>query len=106
VLGADDLAADERALVAGFEGRDAVTAAQSLSALLRLKETLALAGTTLDGLVKLTLYIGELGDLPVFEQVRAQVLDAAQLPAFECVCIRGPGPVPEANIQLEAIALL
>lgn len=106
VLGADDLADDEREAASGFEGRDAVTAAQSLAALLRLKETLALAGTTLDGLVKLTLYVGELGDLDVFEQVRAKVLNDAQLPAFECVCVCGPGPVPEANIQLEAIAVL
>ena len=108
VLDADGLAAEERALgtsLDGFEGRDAVTAVQSLAALLRLKETLALAGTTLDGLVKLTLYVGELRDLTVFEKVRAQVLNDAELPAFECVCVRGPGPVPEANIQLEAIAV-
>jgi enamine deaminase RidA (YjgF/YER057c/UK114 family) len=107
VLGDGDLEnGDERALVAGFEGRDAVTAAQSLAALRRLQENLALAGTDLDGLVKLTLYVGELRDLKVFEKIRAKVLDAAQLPAFECVCVRGPGPVPEANIQLEAIAAL
>jgi enamine deaminase RidA (YjgF/YER057c/UK114 family) len=106
VLGADELTADERKEVAKFEGRDARTAAQSLSALRRLEENLKLAGTTLEGLVKLTLYVGELRDLEVFEQVRAKVLDSSQLPAFECVCVRGPGPVPEANIQLEAIAVL
>lgn len=92
--------------MAGFQGRDAVTAAQSVAALRRLSETLALAGSALDALVKLTLYVGEVGDLAVFEQVRAKVLDAAQLPAFECVCVRGPGPVPEAQIQIEAIALV
>ena len=93
-------------MVTGFEGRDAVTAAQSLAALLRLKENLTLAGTGLEGLVKLTLYVGELRDLEVFEKVRAKVLDSAQLPAFECVCVRGPGPVPEAHVQIEAIAVL
>ncbi|RZJ00258.1 MAG: RidA family protein, partial [Haliea sp.] len=87
-------------------GRDAVTAAQSVAALQRLKETLALAGSSLDALAKLTLYVGELRDLAVFEKVRAQVLNDAQLPAFECVVVRGPGPVPEANLQLEAIAVL
>jgi enamine deaminase RidA (YjgF/YER057c/UK114 family) len=106
VMSAADLAPDEAAMVAGHEGRDAVTAAQSLAALLRLKETLVLAGTSLAGLLKLTLYVGELRDLAVFEQVRARVLDPAELPAFECVCVRGPGPVPEANLQLEAIAVL
>lgn len=109
VLGRDALGGEEGAQAIGFEafeGRDAVTAAQSFAALLRLKETLALAGASLDGLVKLTLYVGEMRDLDVFEQVRAKVLNDAQLPAFECVCVRGPGPVPEANIQLEAIAVL
>jgi enamine deaminase RidA (YjgF/YER057c/UK114 family) len=106
VMGVDGLDATDRALVAGFQGRDAVTAAQSVAALRRLSETLALAGSALDALVKLTLYVGEVGDLAVFEQVRAKVLDAAQLPAFECVCVRGPGPVPEAQIQIEAIALV
>jgi enamine deaminase RidA (YjgF/YER057c/UK114 family) len=107
VMSADDLDdAETRALVAEFQGRDTVTAAQSLAALLRLKENLALAGTSLDGLVKLTLYVGELRDLDVFEKVRSKVLDSSRLPAFECVCVRGPGPVPEANVQLEAIAVL
>lgn len=105
VLGAADLAEDERALVAGFTGRDAVTAAQSMAALQRLQENLALADSSLAALLKLTLYVAEPGDLAVFEAVRAKVLDAAQLPAFECVCVRGPGPVPQAHLQLEAIAL-
>jgi len=107
VLSADDFDdAESRAVVANFRGRDAVTATQSLAALQCLKGNLTLAGTTLAGLVKLTLYVGELRDLEVFEQVRSKVLDTSQLPAFECICVQGPGPVPEANVQLEAIAVL
>jgi enamine deaminase RidA (YjgF/YER057c/UK114 family) len=107
VLSADDLDdAESRAMAASFQGRDAITAAQSLAALQLLKGNLALAGTTLAALVKLTLYVGELSDIEVFEQVRSKVLDISQLPAFECVCVQGPGPVPEANVQLEAIAVL
>jgi len=107
VLSADDFDdAESRVVVANFRGRDAVTATQSLAALQCLKGNLTLAGTTLAGLVKLTLYVGELRDLEVFEQVRSKVLDTSQLPAFECICVQGPGPVPEANVQLEAIAVL
>lgn len=107
VLSADDFDdAESRAVVANFQGRDAVTATQSLAALQCLKGNLTLAGTTLAGLVKLTLYVGELRDLEVFEQVRSKVLDTSQLPAFECICVQGPGPVPEANVQLEVIAVL
>jgi enamine deaminase RidA (YjgF/YER057c/UK114 family) len=107
VLSADDFDdAESRAVVANFRGRDAVTATQSLAALQCLKGNLTLAGTTLAGLVKLTLYVGELRDLEVFEQVRSKVLETSQLPAFECICVQGPGPVPEANVQLEAIAVL
>ena len=107
VLSADDFDdAESRVVVANFRGRDAVTATQSLAALQCLKGNLTLAGTTLAGLVKLTLYVGELRDLEVFEQVRSKVLETSQLPAFECICVQGPGPVPEANVQLEAIAVL
>ncbi len=106
-MSADDFDdAESRAVVANFRGRDAVTATQSLAALQCLKGNLTLAGTTLAGLVKLTLYVGELRDLEVFEQVRSKVLETSQLPAFECICVQGPGPVPEANVQLEAIAVL
>lgn len=105
VLSPEALPAAQQALIAEFTGEDAITAAQSLAALLRLQENLELAGSDLDSLAKLTLYVAHARQLAVFEQVRAKVLKTEHLPAFECVCVVGPGPVPEAHLQLEAIAI-
>ena len=56
-----------------------------------------------DDLLKITLYVGDPHDLALFEAVRAHFIADAALPAFECIAVFAPGPVPDALVQIEAI---
>jgi hypothetical protein len=53
----------------------------------------------------MTVYVGDPRNLPVFEVVRAQFIANESLPAFECIAVVGPGPVPDALVQIEAIGV-
>ncbi|MGA6968978.1 MAG: RidA family protein, partial [Xanthobacteraceae bacterium] len=55
--------------------------------------------------VKTTIYLAHEDDLAVYESVRSAFLDDANLPAFECVLVHGPGPVGQAHVQIEAIGV-
>lgn len=78
-------------------------AAQSWACLERLSEVAKSAGSSIDDLLKMTVYLSDPRDLAVFNAVRAQFISGKTLPAFECISVFGPGPVPEALIQIEAI---
>jgi enamine deaminase RidA (YjgF/YER057c/UK114 family) len=105
VFGADAFSGEARALVRQLEQTEARpgVAAQSFACLERLAEAAEAAGSGLDKLLKLTLYLTDPRDLAVFEAVRAHFLADKDLPAFECVSIFGPGPIAGAVMQIEAI---
>jgi enamine deaminase RidA (YjgF/YER057c/UK114 family) len=81
-------------------------AAQSWACLERLSEAAQSAGSAIDELLKMTVYLSDPRDLSIFDAVRAQFISEKTLPAFECVSIFGPGPMPEAVVQIEAIGAL
>ena len=96
---------DQHGRMAGADSALASRVAdQSRAAFTRLGEVLREAGLGFSDLVKLTLYLRREADLASFESVRGEFLDPASLPAFECVCVHGPGPVQESELQIEAIA--
>ena len=80
-------------------------AAQCWAALDALKTTAARAGSSLDQIVKTTVYLGHPDDLKTYEAVRSAFFKDDDLPAFECVLIFGPGPVGHARVQVEAIGV-
>ena len=78
-------------------------AAQCWACLDQLATAAKAAGSQLDDLLKMTLYVGDPRDLALFEAVRAHFIADPALPAFECIAVFGPGPVPDALVQIEAI---
>jgi len=105
VSGAADIPAEGRALVARLESVETRRgfAAQTWACFARLSEAAERAGSDLKKLLKMTVYLRSAEDLVVFEAVRRVFLADADLPAFECVAVLGPGPVAEAEVQIEAI---
>ena len=78
-------------------------AVQAHAAFDRLGQVLAAAGLAFDDVVNLRVYLRSVAEWPTFEAVRSEYLGGA-LPACELVCIAHPGPVPEAAVQIDAIA--
>lgn len=78
-------------------------AAQCWGAWEALAATLTRGGLSLADIVKTTIYLKDERDLEPYEIVRAHFLDK-DLPAFDCVVVHGPGPVPSVHVQIEAIA--
>jgi enamine deaminase RidA (YjgF/YER057c/UK114 family) len=108
VGGADALPREARAVVRSLEEAEARRgfAAQCWASFEQLAAAAKNAGSRLEDLVKMTVYVGDAQDLPIFEAVRSQFLEQSSLPAFECVGVLGPGPVPGALVQIEAIAAI
>lgn len=79
-------------------------AAQCWMAWEQLRAGAAAAGMELADLVKTTVYLSDPADRRVYEAVRETFLDA-NLPAFECVIVHGPGPISDALVQIEAIGM-
>ncbi len=105
VSSADGIVAGGRALVERLQEFETTRgfAAQSYACFERLSEAASAAGSRLDDLLKLTVYLSDPADLPIFEAVRAQFISDQAAPAFECVSIRGPGPAANSVVQIEAI---
>ena len=105
VGGADALSGEGRAVVRRLEEveRRRGLAAQCWACLDQLATAAKAAGSQLDDLLKITLYVGDPHDLALFEAVRAHFIADAALPAFECIAVFAPGPVPDALVQIEAI---
>ena len=78
-----------------------VLATQSRRALGQLVAAAAAAGARL---AKCTVYLDDLASLPVWETVRRDMIPEPDF-AFEAVVVHGPGPVPNARIQIEAIGV-
>lgn len=79
-------------------------AAQCWLAWQRLADAMTAASVSADNLLKITLYVSDPADLIIHEVVRQQFV-SSHLPAFECVCVQGPGGLPGGDIQIEAIGL-
>lgn len=105
VLGASDLPAAARRLVARLEETESRRgfAAQTWACFERLAEAAENARSDLSKLLKMTVYLRDPHDLAVFEAVRREFIADSDLPAFECVAIHGPGPLLDAEVQIEAI---
>jgi len=81
-------------------------AAQASTAAMRLAEAIGAAGGSMHDLVKVTAYLRHAEDRVAVDAAFAAHLSPEALPAFECVAVHSPGPVPEADVQLEAIAFI
>lgn len=105
VTGADQLPSSARGLVRTLERTERVPglAAQCWAALNTLQGSASRAGSTLNELVKTTVYLADEIDLQVYEAVRREFISDGSLPAFECVVISGPGPLRTSHVQIEAI---
>ena len=105
VAGAEDLPASAHALIRSLEKTERVRglAAQCWAALNTLKASAVKAGSSLNELVKTTVYLADEADLKVYEAVRREFMSDGNLPAFECVVVYGPGPLATSHVQIEAI---
>jgi enamine deaminase RidA (YjgF/YER057c/UK114 family) len=68
-----------------------------------LASALGRAGSSLDHLVKISVFLADPGHWPVFEAIRAQFL-TAHLPAIEAVVVPHPGPNSRFLVQIDAVA--
>lgn len=79
--------------------------AQCWQAWSNLEAALARCGSSLDRLVKLTVFLADPADWPVYEAVRSEFISTG-LPAIECVAVPNPGPSFRSAIQIDAVALV
>ena len=75
---------------------------QSWGALASLRRAAAASGATL---AKCTLYLDDAALIPAWESVRRTQIPEPTF-AFEAVVVHGPGPVPGARVQIEAIGTI
>ncbi len=68
-----------------------------------LAVALAVAGTSIARVVKLTVYLTDLADLPVFRRIRDEYVSADYPPASSLVQVSGLVH-PEARVEIEALA--
>lgn len=79
-------------------------AAQMAQVFENLRAALAAAGATMDQVVKLTVFLMDLGDLPAFRKVRDSYIALERPPASSLVQVSGL-VLPEARVEIEAIAV-
>lgn len=105
VGGPDALPPEAQALLRSTQGwsRTPGLSAQCWQALANLSQSLSVCGSSTERLVKLTLFMSDTADWPVFEAVRRSFLPEG-LPAIECVVVPHPGPSANSAIQIDAIA--
>jgi enamine deaminase RidA (YjgF/YER057c/UK114 family) len=79
-------------------------AAQCWQAWALLRAVCDKAGLPLSKLAKTTLYVRSTADLWICEEIRESFLGQGPQHAIEFVAVHGPGPVPDAHVQIEAMA--
>jgi enamine deaminase RidA (YjgF/YER057c/UK114 family) len=89
--------------LARFE-RNPGLAAQSWQAWSLLRSVCDKAGVPLNKLAKITLYLRSAADLWICEEIRESFFGHSPRHAAEFVAIQGAGPVPDAHVQIEAMA--
>ena len=62
------------------------------------------AGSSMDKLLKISVYLKDQKDFEIFQKVFSSLVSKENFPAFECIIIPKPGPTENARIQIEAIA--
>lgn len=91
---------DADGLVAGPDAE-----AQVRQVYTNLETALRAAGSGLEHVVKLTVYLTDLADLPAFRRVRDEHQDAARPPA--CSLVRVAGLVhPDFRVEIDALAVV
>jgi enamine deaminase RidA (YjgF/YER057c/UK114 family) len=105
--GAETVEPASRDFVRSLEAKGGTpgVAVQSWMAWHRLRQVCETAGVPLSALAKTIVYLKDEADLGIYEAVRASFI-SENLPAFDCTVIHGPGPVPDAVVQIDAIGLL
>lgn len=79
---------------------------QIINSLAQLGEALTNSGSSLDNLLKVTVYLAQKEDFRVFDTIfKTFVLDEC-LPALEAIVVPNPGPRPSSLFQIEAIGLI
>jgi enamine deaminase RidA (YjgF/YER057c/UK114 family) len=79
-------------------------AAQCWAAWSLISKVCRQAGISPAQLIKLTVYLRSGLDLWIFEEIRAAFVATGELPAAEFIAVKAPGPVPDAHVQIEAVA--
>ncbi|MEU4217663.1 RidA family protein [Actinoplanes sp. NPDC026623] len=79
--------------------------AQTRQVFLNLQAALAAAGTDLAHVVKLTVFLTNMGDLVDFRSVRAEFIDPLRPPASSLVQVSGLVD-PAFRIEIEALAVI
>jgi enamine deaminase RidA (YjgF/YER057c/UK114 family) len=72
---------------------------------INLSAALTAAGATMGHLVKLTVFLTDLADLPAFREVRDEFIALDQPPASSLIQVRGLVN-PEFKVEIEALAAL
>jgi reactive intermediate/imine deaminase len=99
VIVSGQLPLDEDGKLAGTEPE-----AQMRQVFRNLSVALAAAGADMTQVVKLTVFLTDLADLPAFRQVRDEYLAADRPPASSLVRVAGLVH-PEARVEIEALAV-
>ena len=89
--------------LARFEQHPAL-AAQCWQAWSLLRSVCAQTGLPLDKLAKTTLYLRNAADIWICEEIRESFFGHGPQHAVEFVAVHGPGPVPGAQVQIEAMS--
>jgi enamine deaminase RidA (YjgF/YER057c/UK114 family) len=84
-------------------GEYAEVSHESWAALHLLSKISQGVGSSMNDLLKITVYLENPASFTIFERMLLRLVSKENLPAVECVIIPNPGPIPEAQIQLEAI---
>ena len=79
--------------------------AQAEQTFINLKNALAAAGAGFEHVVKTTNYFIDIGQIPIFRDVRDRYIDTAAPPASTTIAISGLAR-PGALIEIEAIAMV
>jgi enamine deaminase RidA (YjgF/YER057c/UK114 family) len=79
-------------------------AAQCWQSWALLGKTCAAGGIALSKIAKVTLYARGLADIWICEEIRESFFGHGPEHAAEFVAVQGPGPVPGAHVQIEAMA--
>jgi enamine deaminase RidA (YjgF/YER057c/UK114 family) len=79
--------------------------AQAWWAWKRLQQVCEASGAGIEALTRVVVYLREECDISIYEAVRALFMPTV-CTSFDAVFIHGPGPIPAAAIQIDAIAVV
>ena len=83
---------------------DSELVGQTWYALNIISEISKKAGSSIDNLLKISVYLKDEKDFEIFQKIFNSLVLKENFPALECIIIPNPGPTEHARIQIEAIA--